>query len=230
CYFRKNFLFKTQNLVLFNPQPTRTLISLLNHPHLPQSWRRKMAEEEEEEISQSMLPSLPIGRVKKIVKLDGEINKLTSEALFLISCSTELFLQFLSERSAEVAAEKKRKIINVDHLRLAVKGHQPSSDFLLDSLAPPPSSKTSDGPANYHAPSKAGKSKPPPAGARRIDSFFSKNGNAAPKGVGDSDGGAADCLDVPEDGDAVCIVQSEGEAPEFVIKSASGAVDCVDES
>nr|POE51434.1 hypothetical protein CFP56_27170 [Quercus suber] len=56
-----------------------------------------MAEEEnasmaEEENTEAIQPELPIGRVKKIMKLDNDINKVNSEALFLVTCSAELFL------------------------------------------------------------------------------------------------------------------------------------------
>ncbi|GLT30155.1 hypothetical protein SLA2020_049730 [Shorea laevis] len=88
-------------------------------------------------IVEPIKPEFPIGRVKKITKLDNDINKVTSEALFLLSCSTELFLLFLAERSAEIALEKKRKTVKLDHIRMAVKRHRPTGDFLLDSLPAP---------------------------------------------------------------------------------------------
>ncbi|CAM8885909.1 unnamed protein product [Rhodiola kirilowii] len=82
-----------------------------------------MAENENEEVIE---PSFPNGRVKKIMKIDKDINKVNAEALHSS--------HFLAERSAEVAIEKKRKIVKLDHLRAAVKRHRPTSDFLLDSL------------------------------------------------------------------------------------------------
>ncbi|GMH01499.1 hypothetical protein Nepgr_003338 [Nepenthes gracilis] len=114
---------------------------------------------EGEDSTETVKPAFPVGRVKKIVKLDRDISKLTSEALFLISRSAELFLQFLSERSAEVAAEKKRRIVKIEHLRIAVKRHQPTSDFLLDSFPPP---RSPDHPASNRPPSKAVKDYPAP--------------------------------------------------------------------
>ncbi|GKV14747.1 hypothetical protein SLEP1_g25569 [Rubroshorea leprosula] len=70
----------------------------------------------EEEIVELIKPEFPIERIKRIMKLDNYINKATSEALFLLSCSTELFLRFLAERSAEIALEKKRKTVKLDHI------------------------------------------------------------------------------------------------------------------
>ncbi|KAF5208440.1 nuclear factor Y, subunit C13 [Thalictrum thalictroides] len=134
-----------------------------------------MAEvEEENNDNTNNNPSFPVGRVKKIMKLDKDIKKVTSEALFLINLSTELFLQFLTEKSSKVAIEKKRKIIKIDHLRIAVKRHQPTSDFLLDSLPIPSESvnrPSKDG--NQSAPVE----KPLPVGTRRIDDIFKKSVN-----------------------------------------------------
>ncbi|ESQ44727.1 hypothetical protein EUTSA_v10003290mg [Eutrema salsugineum] len=120
-----------------------------------------MAEEE------TIRPEFPITRVKKIMKLDKDINKINSEALHLVTYSTELFLRFLAEKSSLVTAEKKRKTVNLDHLRIAVKRHQPTSDFLLDSL-PLPSAQP------VRVAKTVSEKKPPPVGTRRIDQFFSK--------------------------------------------------------
>lgn len=125
-----------------------------------------MAEGEEENTA-SIRPEFPTGRVKRIMRLDNEVQRVSSEALFLVSRSTELFLQFLAEKSARVAIEKKRKTVKLEHLRIAVKRHQPTSDFLLDSLprADPPAPPT-------HRSTKP--DRPPPRATRRIDSFFQK--------------------------------------------------------
>ncbi|KAI3736243.1 hypothetical protein L6452_15781 [Arctium lappa] len=129
-----------------------------------------MAEGEEiyTEIVQS---SLPVGRVKRIMKLDKEINKINSEALFVITNATELFVKFLAEKSSEVAIEKKRKTIKLEHLRIAVKRHQPTADFLLDSLPMPPPAQIS---AKTDRSRKISDNDSVPVGTRRIDSFFQK--------------------------------------------------------
>ncbi|KAJ7957569.1 Nuclear transcription factor Y subunit C [Quillaja saponaria] len=119
-----------------------------------------------------IIPEFPTGRVKKIMKLDKDVDKVNSEALFLVSCSTQLFLQFLAEKSAQVAIEKKRKIVKLDHMRTAVKRHQPTSDFLLDSLPLP--SQPSDRQAKDRSQSRAVAEKPVQIGTRRIDHFFRK--------------------------------------------------------
>ncbi|XXG42328.1 hypothetical protein AAC387_Pa01g2641 [Persea americana] len=113
-----------------------------------------------------------MGRVRKIVKIDKETNRVNSEAVFLISLSTDLFLHFLAEKSMQVALDKKHKTIKTDHLRIAAKRHPPTADFLLDSLPMPsqprvhPSSDRTK-PASSHCEEKS-----LPPGVRRIDYFF----------------------------------------------------------
>ncbi|XP_048136841.1 nuclear transcription factor Y subunit gamma isoform X2 [Rhodamnia argentea] len=126
----------------------------------------------EEDTTSTIRPDFPTGRVKKIMKLDRDINKVNSEALLLVTCSTQLFLEFLAGRSAQVAAEKKRKTVKLDQMRIAIKRHRPTSDFLLDSL-PAPAQSANGEPANKVR-SRPVAEKPVPAGTRRIDDFFGK--------------------------------------------------------
>ncbi|CDP13333.1 unnamed protein product [Coffea canephora] len=131
-----------------------------------------MAEHEEQNAAEEThRPGIPTHRVKKIMKLDKEIKKVNSEAVFLISNSTQLFLQFLAEKSAQVVLEKKKKTIKLEHLRAAVKRHLPTSDFLLDSL-PPPAQPSDQLPKDRPRPRSS--DKPVPPGSRRIDAFFNK--------------------------------------------------------
>ncbi|CAN4123382.1 unnamed protein product [Withania somnifera] len=116
---------------------------------------------------------IPLSRVKKIMKLDKDINKVNSEALHLIASSTELFLEFLAEKSAQVALEKKRKTIKLEHLRFAVKKHRPTSDFLLNSLPVVPSQPSDRSPKAQSRP-RFSTDKPLPSGTRRIEAFFQK--------------------------------------------------------
>ncbi|KAK7280879.1 hypothetical protein RIF29_08425 [Crotalaria pallida] len=124
--------------------------------------------EGEEHCTDPTRPEFPTGRIKRIMRLDNEVNRVSAEALFLVTRSTELFLQFLADKSARVAIEKKRKTVKLEHLRVAVKRHQPTSDFLLDSL--PQAEEKIAPPSN-----RSGKAdKPPPRSTRRIDQFFKK--------------------------------------------------------
>ncbi|PIN09344.1 hypothetical protein CDL12_18073 [Handroanthus impetiginosus] len=134
-----------------------------------------MADQEEENpnaIEEPHKLEIPTRRVKKIMKLDKDINKVNSEALFLVASSTELFLQFLAEKSADVAMEKKKRTIRIEHLRLAAKRHRPTADFLLDCLPVPPQ------PSEQNPPKDRAKSRPDkkrvPFETRSIDAFFQK--------------------------------------------------------
>ncbi|XP_030449588.2 uncharacterized protein LOC115672000 [Syzygium oleosum] len=126
----------------------------------------------EEDATSTIRPDLPTGGVKKIMKLDRDINKVNSEALLLVTCSAQLFLESLAERSAQVATEKKRKTVKLDQIRIAVKRHRPTSDFLLDSLPAPAQSANGEPADKLRSRPVAGK--PVPAGTRRIDDFFGK--------------------------------------------------------
>ncbi|XP_047318532.1 negative cofactor 2 complex subunit alpha-like [Impatiens glandulifera] len=138
-----------------------------------QSQNPTMAGEGEEDIAPTNLKtSFPTGRVKRIMKLDNEINKINSEALFLITSSADLFLKFLAEKSGQVAIEKKRKTVNLEHLRTAVENHQPTNDFLLDSL-PISSQPLERAPVDRNKTRHADLA--PPPGTRRIDQFFKKS-------------------------------------------------------
>ncbi|MCL7024202.1 hypothetical protein MKW94_014736 [Papaver nudicaule] len=138
----------------------------------------EIPEIEEEETRENLKSEFPLGRIKKIMKIDPEINKINSEALHLVSLSTDLFLQFLTEKSAEAVLEKKRKTIKLEHLRIAAKRHQPTADFLLDSLPMPSSTESNRSGAAAATQKKRSESaveKPLPVGTRRIDDFFKKS-------------------------------------------------------
>ncbi|KAK1306790.1 hypothetical protein QJS10_CPA10g00559 [Acorus calamus] len=131
-----------------------------------------------------MKPSFPLSRVKKIVKLDRDIAKVTNEALLLVSLSADLFLASLSSAAADAAAEKRRRVVKLDHLRTAVRGNPPMRGFLLDCLLeeePPPPTKKKVKMAEASEVAAA------PAGARRIDEFFRRGA-----GDGGSGGGGVD--------------------------------------
>ncbi|KAK1403192.1 Nuclear transcription factor Y subunit C [Heracleum sosnowskyi] len=133
-----------------------------------------MAEQEEAASDEIINPTFPPGRIKRMMKLDKDINKINSEALFLVSCSLDLFIESLAKRSAQVALEKKRKTVNLDYLRIAVKRHQPTSDFLLDSLPMPCKSSPAAGGVANEPSSSWSEDKALPFGTRRIDQFFHK--------------------------------------------------------
>ena len=134
--------------------------------------------ERKENEAEPIRLELPTGRVKKIMKLDRDINKVNAEALHLVSCSAQLFLQFLAEGSGEAAMEKKRKIVKLEHIRTAAKRHRATRDFLIDELPVP--SQPSDQKSTDRSRSRPVADNPAPAGTRRIDDFFRKPATESP--------------------------------------------------
>jgi DNA-directed RNA polymerase I subunit RPA43 len=129
----------------------------------------------EEAAAASLRPALPLGRVKRIIRVDPDIKKVTSEATMLITAATELFLGSLASGAHAAAAARGRRAVRAAHVRAAARAHQPTADFLLDSLpadeeAPRARSTAGSG----SAAGGGGAAKPLPRGTSRIDAFFQK--------------------------------------------------------
>lgn len=141
-----------------------------------------------EEAPPPLTPSFPQGKIKRIMKLDRDIKKATAEATLAISLATELFIQSLAAGAHAEISRRGRRIVKAEHVRSAVRAHQPTADFLLDCLSqpPPPSSRRTSGATcetasegkekdNETEKEKAKeKEKPLPHGTQRIDQFFHK--------------------------------------------------------
>ncbi|KAK1662122.1 hypothetical protein QYE76_050281 [Lolium multiflorum] len=116
---------------------------------------------------------LPLGRVKKIIRVDRDIKKVTGEASLLIAAATELFLGSLAAGAHTAATQRGRRGLRAADVRAAARAHRPTADFLLDCLstaeeAPRAARSGSDAAAPPAVP------KPLPRGTRRIDGFFQK--------------------------------------------------------
>ncbi|KAF0916062.1 hypothetical protein E2562_000689 [Oryza meyeriana var. granulata] len=121
----------------------------------------------------SLRPALPLGRVKRIIRVDRDIKKVTSEAALLIAAATELFLGSLAAGSHRAASRRGRRAVRAVHVRAAAREHRPTADFLLDCL----SANEEAPPARAAAGPRGGggaEAKPLPRGTRRIDAFFQK--------------------------------------------------------
>ncbi|XP_046400368.1 DNA polymerase epsilon subunit 4 [Ischnura elegans] len=57
------------------------------------------------------ISKLPISRVKHIVKMDPDVNNVTSEAVFLISKAAELFIESLAREACSFTVQSKKKTI-----------------------------------------------------------------------------------------------------------------------
>ncbi|KAF5298193.1 hypothetical protein FQA39_LY02617 [Lamprigera yunnana] len=54
---------------------------------------------------------LPLARVKNIMKLDSECQKVTQDSVFLVTKATELFVELLGRESAKFTQQGKRKTV-----------------------------------------------------------------------------------------------------------------------
>ena len=131
-------------------------------------------EEAEAEEGASLRPTLPVGRIKRIMRVDRDIKKVTSEATLLIAAATELFLGSLASGAFTAAARRGRRTVRAAHVRAAARAHRPTADFLLDCL-PAEEEAPRSRPAAGSAGGGGGReAKPLPRGTRRIDAFFQK--------------------------------------------------------
>lgn len=131
--------------------------------------------EAEAEEGASLRPALPVGRVKRIMRVDRDIKKVTTEAALLIAAATELFLGNLATGAHTAASRRGRRAVRAVHVRAAARAHRPTADFLLDCLAAeeeaPRAARKAAGSAGGGG---GGEAKPLPRGTRRIDAFFQK--------------------------------------------------------
>ncbi|CAL4958625.1 unnamed protein product [Urochloa decumbens] len=134
---------------------------------------REEAEAEAEEGA-LLRPVLPVGRVKRIMRVDRDIKKVTNEAALLIAAATELFLGSLAAGAHTAAARRGRRAVRAAHVRAAARAHRPTADFLLDCLPAEEEAPRARPVAGSGGGGGGREAKPLPRGTRRIDAFFQK--------------------------------------------------------
>ncbi|CAP37832.1 Protein CBG20898 [Caenorhabditis briggsae] len=98
------------------------------------AWRKKskknvpivpISEDEvnaiEEKVQDLVKTQLPLGRVKKIVRLNPDVEMLNAEALQMMTKSAELFIKELSNAANQNALTEKRKTIQPKDIDKAIK-------------------------------------------------------------------------------------------------------------
>ncbi|KOX71941.1 DNA polymerase epsilon subunit 4 [Melipona quadrifasciata] len=73
-----------------------------------------------DEEQKEKLVKLPLGRIKTIIKLDPEVTMVNQEAVFLITKSTELFIDSLVKESYKYTAQMKKKTIQKRDVESAI--------------------------------------------------------------------------------------------------------------
>lgn len=77
--------------------------------------------------------SLPISKIKKILKMDPDYVSASQGAVFATGAATELFVQYLVEQASMNAKSEKRKKIQYKDLSAAVSSHE-LLHFLGDTI------------------------------------------------------------------------------------------------
>lgn len=87
--------------------------------------------------SGSQQHSLPLAKIKKIMKKSGDgVKMISGEAPIVFSRAIELFVEELTRKSWTLAAEGKRKTLQRDDVVSAIRGIE-VFDFLVDLVCVP---------------------------------------------------------------------------------------------
>ncbi|XP_076242494.1 DNA polymerase epsilon subunit 4 [Calliopsis andreniformis] len=73
-----------------------------------------------DEEQKDKLVRLPLGRIKTIIKMDPDVNMVNQEAVFLITKSTELFIDSLAKESYKYTAQMKKKTVQKRDVESAI--------------------------------------------------------------------------------------------------------------
>mmetsp|Transcript_7023 Transcript_7023/g.8032 ORF Transcript_7023/g.8032 Transcript_7023/m.8032 type:complete len:120 (-) Transcript_7023:681-1040(-) len=76
-------------------------------------------------------PVLPLARIRRLIKSEGDVHQVSGEASFLVSRATELFLEMLTERSASVMLSESRTQLSYKDLAQSVSEEE-NLEFLQD--------------------------------------------------------------------------------------------------
>ncbi|CDK26613.1 unnamed protein product [Kuraishia capsulata CBS 1993] len=98
------------------------------------SQEESIALEDDQTVPESTL-TLPISRIKKIMKLDPDHVTSTEGAVYLVGVATELFILYLAEQAAFVAKANQRKKVTYKDFHSAISNKE-NLNFLGD-IAPP---------------------------------------------------------------------------------------------
>ncbi|KAJ1676019.1 hypothetical protein EV182_000088 [Spiromyces aspiralis] len=111
-------------------------MSPLSTPPVPMSVS-STAQQQQQQQQRPVLGTtqLPAARIKKIVKGDKQISACSTDALFLISKVTELFIESLMQESFEFSRFDKRKTVQYKDMVKAVQSMEPYN-FLMDVIPP----------------------------------------------------------------------------------------------
>ncbi|KAI9016698.1 histone-fold-containing protein [Hyaloraphidium curvatum] len=90
----------------------------------------------DESAAKATAPSFPLSRVRKIMKEDKDVQKLSQDGVVAVAFSTEIFLGYLLERAYEYAQKDKRKTVMYKDIAAAVRDIE-QLEFLRDVIPAP---------------------------------------------------------------------------------------------
>ncbi|KAI4501116.1 hypothetical protein M0802_003919 [Mischocyttarus mexicanus] len=73
-----------------------------------------------DEEQREKLVQLPMGRVRNIIKMDPDVNFVTQEAVFLITKSTELFIDSLAKEAYKYTVQTRKKTLQKQDIENAI--------------------------------------------------------------------------------------------------------------
>ncbi|KAI9143478.1 histone-fold-containing protein [Paraphysoderma sedebokerense] len=114
-----------------NIDPNAAAISAQHHNQMVQNfWQNTLHQMEHMEIDFKNHP-LPLARIKKVMKSDGDVKMISSEAPLIFSKACEIFIAELTLRSWMVAEENKRRTLQRTDIAQAISKSD-QYDFLID--------------------------------------------------------------------------------------------------
>ncbi|KAK9458803.1 uncharacterized protein V1516DRAFT_656830 [Lipomyces oligophaga] len=84
--------------------------------------KKKRTPKDEEQLGSEITgqSSLPLSRIKKLIKLDDEVRACASSAAFAVTIATEMFIQYLCDQSLHMSRSEKRKTLHYKDIANAV--------------------------------------------------------------------------------------------------------------
>ncbi|KAF5306968.1 hypothetical protein FQR65_LT07190 [Abscondita terminalis] len=78
--------------------------------------------EKKQQPQQKKFVRVPLARIKYIMKLDPECQKISQDSVYLVAKATEYFLEYLGKESAKYSAQAKRKTVQRRDVDAAISG------------------------------------------------------------------------------------------------------------
>ncbi|XP_038975774.1 nuclear transcription factor Y subunit C-4-like [Phoenix dactylifera] len=104
---------------------------LQQHPQLQAFWAMQMADIEETNDFKNH--SLPLSRIKKIMKSDGDVKMISAEAPMIFAKACEMFILELTLRSWNHTEENKRRTLQKNDVAAAIS-QTDIFDFFVDVI------------------------------------------------------------------------------------------------